>query len=339
MPCRTYDVNQVPILDTDLMDQGVCVGTLSAQPGTMATKSFPSLTGCSLLAMSSIGGSYASEAGVSYPGGVPTVTLAPQGAYPQFATLWIYGTRTLQPSSGINAVTPSGQIALGPETFGLHFVGRATFVGFVASWGNQESGGLGYGQYIFDSVQPPAVVAQLVPGQYVSVLGVAAHPSIANRWVITVRAFSAPSGFNWGALTAPVVCCFARVNSSSNDSKGVIYDSNQNEAWDLCRPNLLYPVRLVSVTRDSPAQMPGGMTLGICGAPRGFQVLVRYSDEIEEEPRPIDVKHYEAFWTLDGANVLKTTLMLVSHPEPTFDDVNQGENPQAHAIVVNISNY
>lgn len=338
MPCRTFDTNQVQILDTDLMDQGVCIGTLSSPSGTVSSRSFPSLSGCSVLALSSIGGGYAGDSDVTYPGGVPTVTIAPSTGIPQYVTMWAFGARTLAPSSGINAVTPSGQIALGPETFGLHFLGRATFNGFWASSGNQESGALGWSEYIFDGPQPPAVVVQLLSGQYASVLGVKAHASIPSRWVIWVQAFAEPSGLAWGELTAPVVCCFGRVASSSNDSKGVIYDSNQNEAWDLCRPNLLYPVRLVAVKRNTPVAMPGGMSLGICGAPRGFQVIVQY-DPFEEIPTPVDVKHFTAFWTLDGSNNLRAKLMLSAHPEPTFDDVSQAEDPEGHAIVVNISNY
>ena len=338
MPARTWDVNQVQILDTDLMDQGVCIGTLASPSGTVASKSFPSLTGCTVLALSSIGGGYAGDSSVTYPGGVPTVTIAPSTGVPQFVTMWAFGTRTMPPSSGITAVTPSGQIALGPETFGLHFVGRATFNRFIASSGNQESGALGWTEYFFDSAQAPAVVAQLIPGQYVSVLSVTAHPSTPNRWVIWVQAFAEPSGFNWGALTAPVVCCYTRVTSQPGDSKFVIYDANQNEAWDLCRPNLLYPVRLVAVGRNTPVAMPGGMTLGICGSPRGFQVVVQY-DPFEEIPTPVDVKHYSAYWTLDGSNNLRAKLMLSVHPEPTFDDVSQSEDPEGHAIVVNISNY
>lgn len=335
MPIRTYTEAGALILDTDLMDQGVCIGTVSASPGSYVTKAWPSLNGAQIVALSSNGGN---DVAVTYPGGVPTVTLQPSGGYPQYATVWAYGTRTVRPTSGLWAETPGGGISMAPEAYGLHFAGRATFVTHVAGYGDRGGGQLGHSQLQFDSPEPPVVLIRLDAGQYVTLLNVSPHPSVAGRWLIHCRAVTENAWPAWPTLQVPIVYCFTRRTTRSAATIAV-YDDSGGLMWDLGAPGLLYPVRVARVPLDSSTSNPGGV-IGVCGAPQSIARTEDAIDEFNDPPQWWVFSDHEGHWHRDGGGTVWARYLQISCSGMTGEYQSPYLEPATSQMVLaNVSNY
>lgn len=340
MPIETFDLSNNPIINTDQMEQGVCVGTVSAARGTSATKQYPSLVGMKIYAMSSNSGSDATDLNVTYPGGVPTVTMSPAGAYGQFATIWAYGTRSVEPTSGVWATTPGGTMAIGPESHGLHYSGRATFVRHLPNFGDRNYGTMGHTELYFDSPTPPTVVARIQPNQFVGVMGVAAHPSVPGRWQIFARTFVDAPYPQWPVLQEPVLYCFTkRIFATEPAGSLLIYDADSGAInWSLSEPNLLYPLRLAEVALGYSTPVPLGVSLGVCGMPKGYEITV-INDESSFPPQwHRDFFHYPHWWLDSSGQNLHSKLVLWDAQPESYD--GQGtpvyEGGISHAIVINV---
>ena len=123
MALRTFTPSGGKIFDSTDPCFGVCIGIVKAQAAPQSV-SYPALAGSTIKALSCNGRSVTSA--VSYPGGIPTVTLPAytfsSAAAPLVVSVWASTKQAVSPGPGITAVNEGGgSLALSPQGFGLYY--------------------------------------------------------------------------------------------------------------------------------------------------------------------------------------------------------------------------
>lgn len=323
MPVETFTDSGVTILNTDTMEHGVCIGTLTCAPGAWVQKQYPSLVGCTVTAISSTG-----LAGVSitYPNGVPTVTLAGTGEFTNYATIWAHDVRVVEPAGGLYAVTPTGSIALTPEAHGLNYKAKAIYSHQVGSFGDKQNGGqLGWSVLYLDHPTPPAVALRLEPGQIGHIMGVSPHESIAGRWLIYARVIASSASWPaWEMLITPTVYCYVKKPSASGASEFAIFDESQNLAWDLCIPDLLYPAARATMQFNTTASVPVA-DAAFAGTVDYVSVIEQSRDEVNEVPEWYVYLQASGGWLRESSSSVRAGALTITSSGYTSEPQSPGE--------------
>jgi hypothetical protein len=248
MPIQLFKQNGTLQFDSEQAVNGVCIGSFNIPAGTSFYKQWPLLAGCQLYVMFS--GWMNQEnpagrlAGTSYPGGVPTISLAPNGAR-RFITVWATGSPGIMNMTGLQALSQYSTVAINPNGRGLNYIGQATFHR-NDSWDLNSTYSPGYTgvcYYRINSPVEPVFVVQLDDGWTMSVAGEPVQVA-AGVWEIGVT--YRPEYINghygqprWWYSYQTQVYCYARPTAQASPTTFAIFDTDGTLAYDLAIPGLL----------------------------------------------------------------------------------------------------
>ncbi|UDF33745.1 UNVERIFIED_ORG: hypothetical protein LHJ69_14105 [Shinella sp. XGS7] len=246
MPVRIFNSADQVTFDSDQCVNGVCGGSYFVPAGSGFYKDWPLLAGCGLRVVFHHRPDYNNpasvEKGISYPGSVPTISLAPNST-PRLLTVWITGAPTLLNIPGVQAQASNFGVAISPGARGMNYIGRAVFhrddpangpYDFPYTW---PEANIRY--YRIAWHEEPLFAVRLDDGRSVSMT--AAYSVGPGLWEIGVRlrdVTAAGVSRPWWSLVADVYA-FGRPATPQSSPTFAVWAPDTSLAYDLARPGLL----------------------------------------------------------------------------------------------------
>lgn len=310
MPIHILNAAGNITFNSDACVNGVCGGSFFVPAGASFYRQWPTLVGCSLRVVfhhkPDIFDVSSYEKGISYPAGIPTVSLTPN-SLARFMTIWIVGAPTIQNIPGVQAVaTSNGGVAINPAARGMNYIGRAAY-----HHDDGLSAGLKY--YRIAHPEEPLMAVRLDDSR--SVVPTVVTQVSSGVWEIGVahRKISPDPGA--GAFLDADVYCFGRPTSPQASPQFAVWAPDTSLAYDIARPGLLVAHDLcefgakpdlfasnvvsVSVSRTS--------VMGVIGASNYVYEYYQYNgDEQDGSPGTYTMDRGTAAWRWVPAGLAMT---------------------------------
>lgn len=299
MPVQTFRPDGSVIFDSDTAPAGVCIGLHFYASGQAETRTYPSLAGADVRALSLYGSNDPLTA-VDYSLGYPRLTIgSATGA--RLISVWAVTPPTITPGPGIQAVNQNGALVLTSEGFGLYYVGQPWLHAVVENSGGPTGRVMGRRIYRINSANPVVPVIRLDAGWYSQLLSVTNLGG--GLWEIEAIHISAGSydGTGLRAQGAPTIACFARPTVAQTNPEASISDTSGAVSWDLMRSDWL---RLharpdLSSPTVTSAPIPWAASIGVLGWSGGWYVQSTF------EGSGYNVVTSNYFWSRDSTNVIR----------------------------------
>lgn len=178
-------------------------------------------------------------------------------------------------SYGLKITNPSGQLVLSSDAKGLYCIGKAALQGSVVQPSgvatNPSPGRVwGYSTYRISHGGPIIPAIDLPLNRWVSIVSV--NQPFAGAWDISVHCGDSPDGDGFHTQYQVDVWAFGFPLSAPSGYGMLIRDAGENIAYDLTKPNLLFPRAFVTFPADGSAVTIPALTrpvvIGACTSNR-----------------------------------------------------------------------